>query len=75
MPDESIHANILNSELWLTLFALTARSRWTRSEGPRSRAAICVNINALNAATKKIVDCGKALWEILSEANEESDKS
>ena len=24
---------------------------------------------------KQIVDCGKALWEILSEANEESDKS
>lgn len=23
---------------------------------------------------KKIVDCGKALWEILSEANEESGK-
>jgi len=23
---------------------------------------------------KQIVDCGKALWQILSEANEESDK-
>jgi hypothetical protein len=41
--------HILDLELWLTLLARTAPSRWTRSKKTRSRAATCGNINAPNA--------------------------
>jgi len=55
--------------------ALIAALRWNRLRRPPSLAATCVNTSAPNAARKQIVDCGTALWQILSEANKKKDKN